>query len=44
MPPSTPNPAPDIRDHDRWNSGDFALVTPDGVRLLIEKRHLRSAR
>lgn len=33
-----------IRDHDKWNSGTFALITPDKVRIRVDEHYLRTAR
>lgn len=40
----TPGAPPVIRDHPKFGSGDFALVTPDGFRFRVDERYLRAAR
>jgi hypothetical protein len=37
-------PAPEIVDHARFNTGDFTLISSDNVRFRVASHHLMAAR
>jgi hypothetical protein len=41
---TSPEPAPTIKDHPRFNEGDFTLISSDNVRFRVASHHLMAAR